>query len=92
MLRIEALEIDDHILDKIESRQGAVPRGGGGLLLAASSRPSRTAGRVQGLQPPEAGRYLLVVLVDLGSGVWNVATARDMTDRERRLYRRERGD
>ena len=40
----------------------------------------------------EAGRYLLVVLVDLSGGVWRVVTAREMTDQERRLYRRERGD
>ena len=33
-----------------------------------------------------AGRYVLVVLVNLGGGNWKVATAREMTDNERRLY------
>lgn len=38
-----------------------------------------------------AGRSLLVVLADIGGGVWRVATARAMTEQERRLYQRERG-
>ena len=29
MLYIESLEIDDHILDKIEAKQGVIWRGGG---------------------------------------------------------------
>jgi hypothetical protein len=31
------------------------------------------------------------VLASLGTGVWQVVTARDMTDRERRLYDRHIG-
>ena len=34
---------------------------------------------------------MLVVLAELGGGVWKVVTARDMTRQERRLYQRERG-
>ena len=34
------------------------------------------------------GRYLLVVLIPLGKGRWQVVTARDMTQTERRLYLR----
>lgn len=92
MPRIEAIEIDDHILEKIESRHGVawqeaeeacyselrhIRRGRGGLYKVFS----RT----------EAGRYLLVVLVELGGGVWKVVTAREMTDQEQRLYRRATG-
>ena len=33
-----------------------------------------------------AGRYLLVVLVNLGRGFWKVVTAREMTASERHLY------
>lgn len=87
MLRIESLEIDDHILEKIESKHGIsfmeieeaclsdtrhVRRGREGLYKVFS----RTL----------AGRYVLVVLVNLGSGNWKVATARDMVDNERQLY------
>jgi uncharacterized DUF497 family protein len=38
----------------------------------------------------EAGRYLLVVLASLGGGVVRVITARDPTERERRLYHTKR--
>jgi len=37
-----------------------------------------------------AGRYLLVVLSEQGSGVWRVVTARDMTGGEHRTYRKQR--
>ncbi|HZS00925.1 MAG TPA: BrnT family toxin [Chloroflexota bacterium] len=92
MPRIEALDIDDHILDKIESRHGVsfeeaeeacyseerhVRRGRDGLYKVFS----RT----------DAGRLLLVVLADQGRGVWRVVTARDMTSQERRLYRQAGG-
>lgn len=36
----------------------------------------------------EAGRYLLVVAVDEGHGQGFVITARDMSDREKRAYRK----
>ena len=92
MLRIESVQIDDHILEKIEAKHGIsfaeveeaclsdgrhVRRGGEGLYKVFS----QTA----------AGRYVLVVLVNLGGGNWRIATARDMTDGERRLYIRAMG-
>ena len=36
----------------------------------------------------EAGRYLFVVYLDLGGGMVNVISARDMSSHERRLYLR----
>jgi hypothetical protein len=93
MLRIEALDIDDHVLDKIESRHG-VPFHE--VEEACYSRHRHVRRGREGLykvfSQTEVGRYLLVVLVDLGGSVWKVVTAREMTDQERRLYRRERGD
>ena len=92
MPRIEALVIDDAILDKIEAKHGVewheveeacyngqrhVRRGREGLYKVFS----RT----------DAGGYLLVVLADLGGAVWKVVTARPMTEKERRLYRRSTG-
>lgn len=93
MLYIESLEIDDHILEKIECKHGVefaeveevclseklhVRRGKGGLYKVFS----RTA----------AGRYILVVLVNKGAGDWKVATARQMTDSEKHLYGRATGE
>lgn len=89
VLRIESLEIADHILEKIESKHGIsfteveeaclwdrrhVRRGREGLYKVFS----QTA----------AGRYILVVLANLGRGNWKIVTAREMTDAERRLYTR----
>jgi len=92
MLRIESLEIEDHILDKIESKHGVsfseveeaclsdrrhVRRGREGLYKVFSQTTS--------------GRYILVVLVNLGSGSWKVVTAREMSDSERQLYKKSVG-
>ena len=92
MPRIESLEIDDHILEKIETRHSIsfseveeaclsdrvhVRRGREGLYKVFS----QTA----------AGRYVLVVLVNLGEGNWKIVTARGMTDSERQLYIRATG-
>jgi len=92
-LRIHCLEIDDHILEKIEVRHhisfGEVED------ACLSDRRHVRKGR-DGLYKlfgqTTAGRYVLVVLVNLGRGTWRVATARDMTVSERRLYARALGD
>jgi hypothetical protein len=93
MLRIEALEVDDHILDKIESRHG-VPFHEVEQACHSPQRHVRRGrtGLYKVFSQTEGGRHLLVVLVDRGSGVWRVVTAREMTDQERRLYRRAAGD
>ena len=92
MLIIEELEIDDHILEKIEVRHGItfdeveeacywekrhVRKGREGLYKLFSQTDS--------------GRYLLVVLSHHGGGTWKIVTARGMTDNEKRLYIRETG-
>lgn len=92
MLYIESLEIDDHVLEKIEVKhhikfeeveevclweQQHVRRGREGLYKVFGQTAS--------------GRYILVVLVDKGGGGWKVATARLMTDTEKRLYRKAIG-
>jgi len=92
MPRIEALEADDQVLEKIETKHG--------ISLAEvekaclSERRHVRKGR-EGLykvfSQTAAGRYVLVVLVNLGEGSWKVVTSRDMTDSERRLYIRATG-
>ena len=92
MLQIESLEIDDHILEKIESKhhvsfteveeaclsdQRHIRRGKEGLYKVFSQTG--------------AGRYILVVLVNLSGGNWRIVTAREMAESERRLYTREVG-
>jgi len=92
VLQIESLEIDDHILEKIESKhhvsfteveeaclsdQRHIRRGKDGLYKVFSQTG--------------AGRYILVVLVNLGKGNWRIVTAREMTESEKRLYIKESG-
>ena len=93
MLRIEALEVDDQILDKIESRHG-VPFHDVEEACYSPQRHVRRGrtGLYKVFSQTEAGRHLLVVLIDRGGGIWRVVTAREMTGQERRLYRRAGGD
>lgn len=92
MLRIEALEIGDHVLDKIESKHGVTFA----EVEEACSHERRHVRRSrEGLYKlfsrTVAGRYILVVLVNLGEGYWRVVTAREMTVSERRLYGKATG-
>ena len=91
-LRLEALEIHDHILEKIESKHGV------GLYEveeACYSRERRVRRGSEGLYKlfsrSESGRYLLVVLADQTEAVFRIVTARDMTPAERRAYTRDAG-
>lgn len=90
MLHIESLEIDDHILDKIESKHGVTSEE---LEEACQSDERHVRRSREGLykffSQTTAGRYTLVVLVNLGGGRWKVVTAREMTDSEKRLYSKE---
>ena len=92
MLRIESLEIDDHILDKIESRHAVTFEE---VEEACQSEKRHIRRSREGLYKvfgkSYGGRYILVVLVNLGGGSWKVATAREMTENEKRLYLRVTG-
>ena len=93
VLRTEALEIDDSILEEIESRD---------LISFAEVEEAclpdrRHIGRGrEGLRKVSswaaAGCYVLVVLINLGGGNWRMVAAPDTSDSERRLYIGARGD
>jgi uncharacterized DUF497 family protein len=92
MLRIESLEIDDHILDKIESKHGISFEEAEEACLSEKRHVRRSRERLHKLfSQTEAGRYVLVVLVNLGRGYWKIVTAREMTDKERQLYSKAAG-
>ncbi|HLG10727.1 MAG TPA: BrnT family toxin [Dehalococcoidia bacterium] len=92
-MRLDALEIDDHILDKIESVHGVL-FGEVEEAIYSTRRHVRRGreGLYKVFSQTEAGRYLLVVLADKSEGLWRVVTARQMTTREKALYRRQMGD
>jgi uncharacterized DUF497 family protein len=90
VLQIESLEIDDHILEKIESKHHVSFTGVEEACLSDQRHIRRgKEGLYKVFSQTTAGRYILVVLVNLGKGNWRVVTAREMTESERRLYIRE---
>ena len=87
MLRIESLEIDDHILEKIEAKHHIALEELEEACLSDRRHIRRSReGLYKVFSQTTAGRYILVVLVNLGKGNWRIVTAREMTDSERRLY------
>jgi uncharacterized DUF497 family protein len=92
VLYIESLEIDDHILDKIE-RKHSVTFNEVEEACLSNKRHIRKGreGLYKVFSQTVSGRYILVVLVNLGGGIWKVATAREMTDSERQLYEKSAG-
>ncbi|HXE73007.1 MAG TPA: BrnT family toxin [Candidatus Nitrosotenuis sp.] len=93
MLRIEALEIDDAILDKIESKHGVSLQEVEEACLSKGRHVRRgREGLYKVFSQTESGRYLVVVLAHLYGGLWRVVTARDMTDKERRLFQEHKGE
>lgn len=87
MLRIESLEIDDHILDKIESRHSVSFEEVEEACISEARHVRRSReGLYKLFSRTASGRYILVVLVNLGGGDWRVVTAREMTESEKRLY------
>ncbi|MBI3925493.1 MAG: BrnT family toxin [Armatimonadetes bacterium] len=93
MLRIEALEIDDKILDKLETKHGVTLEEVEEACYCARRHVRRGRdGRYKVFSQADAGRYLFIVLVPSSEGVWRIVTARDMVDRERELYQEHRGE
>jgi len=91
-LRIEALEIADEVLEKVERRHGVeLHEVEEACLLTLNHVRRGRQGLYQVFGKSDSGRRLFVVLADKGGGVWQVVTARDMTGRERRLYDRHIG-
>lgn len=84
---IDSLEIDDHILEKLESKHGVTFDEAEQACLSDNKHVRRSReGLYKVFSKTLAGRYLLVVLVHLESTRWKIVTARDMTDSERKLY------
>lgn len=92
MLYIESLEIDDNILDKIERKHGIAFNE---IEEACLSDKRHVRKGKEGLyklfSQADAGRYILVVLLNLGDSNWKVVTARELTDSERQLYKKSIG-
>ena len=92
MLYIESLEIDDNILDKIESKHGITFNEVEEACLSDKRHVRKgKEGLYKLFSQTDAGRYILVVLLNLGDSNWKVVTARAMTDSEKQLYKKSIG-
>ena len=92
MLYIESLEIDDYGLEKIESKHSITFSEVEEACLSDKRHVRKSKeGLYKLFSQTDAGRYILVVLVNLGNGNWKVVTAREMTDSERQLYKKSIG-
>ena len=92
MFHIESLEIDDHILEKIEAKHGITLEEVEEACISDKRHIRRgREGLYKVFSQTAAGRYVLVVLANLGIGNWKVVTAREMTNSERQLYIRVSG-
>jgi uncharacterized protein len=88
MVYIEAITIDDSILEKIEVKHGVLWSDVEDVCYSENIHVRRSKeGIYKVFGRTLAGRYLLVVLIDKGDGEWKVATARSMTDNEKRLFK-----
>lgn len=92
VLYIESLEVDDHILDKIESKHSITLNEVEEACLSDKRHVRKgKEGLYKLFSQTDAGRYILVVLLNLGDSNWKVVTAREMTDSERQLYKKSIG-
>jgi uncharacterized DUF497 family protein len=72
----------------IEGKHGVSHKDVEEAVYAAADVRRGREGLLKVFAQTDAGRYLLVVLAYLGHGAARIVTARDMTQSERRLYRR----
>ena len=92
MLHVEALTIDDRVLEKIEVKHGVSFEEVEEAIYGEHVHVRRgREGLYQWFGRSEAGRFLFIVLAPNGDGVWQVVTARQMTERERNLYLKHGG-
>ena len=85
-MRITAVRWDEWSEDHIAAHRVGTAKVESVLFDRASKQRTGREGTVEVFGRTDAGRRLLVVVVDEGRGVCFVITARDMTDSERRLY------
>jgi uncharacterized DUF497 family protein len=87
-MRIVAFLWDDENVSHI-ARHGVSPEEAEETLGREPTVRKSRFGRYVAVGPTEAGRFLLVVFRQLGSGVVRIITARDATVKERRAYGRK---
>jgi len=89
MIYIESINIDDHILEKIESKHKILFADIEEVCYSENYHVRKGRdGLYKVFGKTLAGRHLLIVLVDKHFGDWKIVTARAMTENEKRLYKK----
>ena len=91
-MRIEYLYWKDHIVEKIIERHGVTPDEVEEVIYDGDPE-IRKSGKIRYLiwGKSRAGRYLFIVLEEESQGVFVPLTARDMTESEKRAFRKRQG-
>lgn len=89
MLYIQELLFDEWNEDHI-ARHGIIPEEVEEVCRYDAFVSKTRQGRLRIIGQTDAGRYLTIILAARGQGVFYPVTARDATDAERRLYRRQK--
>lgn len=89
MLRIEAIWVDDEVLDKIEGKHGLRFLDIEEALVSSQERCFHKVGggQIRALLKTCAGQYVAVFLTPIGGSDWMVNSARDMTPKEKRSFK-----
>jgi len=89
MLKIEALWVDDEVLDKIERKHSLRFSDIEDALVYSRERCFHRVGggQIRALVKTSAGQYLVAFLTPLGGGDWRVNSARGMTPQEKRFFK-----
>ena len=89
MLRIEALWVDDEVLDKIEVKHGLQFMDIEEALVYSKERCFHKVGggQIRALFKTSSGQYVVAFLSPLGGGDWRLNSARPMTPKERRSFK-----
>lgn len=89
-MRISELHWLDHIVDKIELKHHVAPKEVEELIKGIPHVRRGEQGTYRAYGQTYGGRYLFVVFVLESTSIARIITARDMTEAERKLYKKSR--
>ncbi|MBE0415570.1 MAG: hypothetical protein IBX36_03410 [Dehalococcoidia bacterium] len=89
MLKIEALWVDDEVLDKIEGKHGVQFMDIEEALVYSKERCFHKVGggQLRVLLKTSSGGHVAAFLSHIEKGDWKLNSAREMTPKEKRLFK-----
>lgn len=89
MIRIEALYLDDDVLEKIEGKHGLKLVDIEAALIHSTERCFHKVGgdQIRALLKTSSGQHVVAFLSHLEKGDWKLNSAREMTRKEKRIFK-----